>query len=85
MKRATTLALKHQPPTSSGKKLQPRMTLQSSSQGAFLLETLREKSVDVMKKSTSIHGLLQKYGVDIGFLCDSLFNDKFFRIGTDCF
>ncbi len=68
--------------SSHGTKPVMKATFYSSSQGKLLLEAMREKSVDLMKKSTKIHELLETHDVPVTTMCDNLYNDRFFRTGT---
>ncbi len=56
--------------------------MQITTQSSLVIEALKEKSIDVMKKSTTIYGLLQKYDMNVGSLSQALFTDALFRAGT---
>ena len=55
-----------------------RVSLPSPAQGAFLLSSMKDKSVDVMKKSNAIVELLQSNNTEPGAIGDALFSDKLF-------
>ena len=57
-------------------------TCMTQSQCAVILNALREKALDVMKKSSVIYGLMQKYNENVMTVCDALFCDGLFKAGN---
>ena len=68
--------------SSRAAKYMPKATLWPVSQEKVLLDTLREKSIDAMKKSTAIHELLTNNDTDYSAISESLFKDKLFKSGN---
>jgi hypothetical protein len=68
-----------------GVKRQQRPTQCLPSQEPQLIETARDKSLDMMRKSNAIHELLQTHNVEAHALCQALFADRFFRSGRPSF
>ncbi len=60
---------------------QSRMTLYSPAQEGQMLETMHDKSLDLMKKSNDIVNAVKAAGMDIGEVCEALFRDRMFRSG----
>ena len=59
-----------------------RFNYMSPTQAEVMMNMLEDKILSIMKKSTSIYGVLQKYGVDVGTIGRLLFKDKFFKAGN---
>lgn len=53
----------------------------SQVQAAVMINTLQEKALDIMKKSTAVYGLLQKYDANVGTVVNMLFSDRLFKAG----
>ena len=70
---------------SSAAKYKLRPVLLPASQEKVILNTLKDKSVDIMKKSTAIHELLKSSEIDYVTISGLLFNDRLFKSGTISF
>ena len=50
-------------------------------QADMLIGVYQDKIINIMKKSTMIYGVLQKYEMNVGAVINLLFSDKLFKTG----
>eukprot|EP00826_Nyctotherus_ovalis_P003590 TRINITY_DN10736_c0_g1_i3.p1 TRINITY_DN10736_c0_g1~~TRINITY_DN10736_c0_g1_i3.p1 ORF type:complete len:168 (-),score=28.51 TRINITY_DN10736_c0_g1_i3:231-734(-) len=51
-------------------------------QAEVLINVYQDKIINIMKKSTMIYGILQKYEMNVGAVINLLFSDKLFKTGN---